>query len=171
MPKQKRHSGAKKRFKVTGTGKLLRRKAMNHYLGKKSAKRKRSFGRQHDVDPSDTREVKRLLGDLAERSRVVDGDVCEHLAVELDSGLAAAGDELVVREALSARGRVDANDPEPAHVALAPLAVAVRVDERVLDRLVRDLIPRVARADVALGCVENLLAALAGRHRALDAGH
>jgi ribosomal protein L35 len=47
---------------VTGTGKLLRRKAMNHYLGKKSAKRKRSFGRQHDVDPSDTREVKRLLG-------------------------------------------------------------------------------------------------------------
>ncbi len=28
MPKQKRHSGAKKRFKVTGTGKLLRRKAM-----------------------------------------------------------------------------------------------------------------------------------------------
>ena len=35
---------------------------MNHYLGKKSAKRKRSFGRQHDVDPSDTREVKRLLG-------------------------------------------------------------------------------------------------------------
>jgi large subunit ribosomal protein L35 len=62
MPKQKRHSGAKKRFKVTGTGKLLRRKAMNHYLGKKSAKRKRSFGRQHDVDPSDTREVKRLLG-------------------------------------------------------------------------------------------------------------
>jgi ribosomal protein L35 len=36
---------------VTGTGKLLRRKAMkSHYLGKKSAKRKRSFRRQHDVD-------------------------------------------------------------------------------------------------------------------------
>ena len=63
MPKQKRHSGAKKRFKVTGTGKLLRRKAMkSHYLGKKSAKRKRSFRRQHDVHPSDTREVKRMLG-------------------------------------------------------------------------------------------------------------
>ena len=63
MPKQKRHSGAKKRIKVTGTGKLLRRKAMkSHYLGKKSAKRKRSFRRQHDVDGSDTREVKRMLG-------------------------------------------------------------------------------------------------------------
>jgi large subunit ribosomal protein L35 len=63
MPKQKRHSGAKKRFKVTGTGKLLRRKAMkSHYLGKKSAKRKRSFRRQHPVDSTDTREVKRMLG-------------------------------------------------------------------------------------------------------------
>ena len=63
MPKQKRHSGAKKRFKVTGTGKLLRRKAMkSHLLGKKSAKRKRSFGKDHAVDPVDTREVKRLLG-------------------------------------------------------------------------------------------------------------
>ena len=63
MPKQKTHSAARKRFKVTGTGKLLRRKAMkSHYLGKKSAKRKRSFRRQHDVDPSDTREVKRMLG-------------------------------------------------------------------------------------------------------------
>ena len=63
MPKQKRHSGAKKRFKVTGAGKLLRRKAMqSHYLGKKSAKRKRSFRRDQDVQRADQREVKRLLG-------------------------------------------------------------------------------------------------------------
>ena len=63
MPKQKRHSAAKKRFKVTGTGKLLRRKAMKaHLLNKKSAKRKRSFAKDHDVHPADAREVKRLLG-------------------------------------------------------------------------------------------------------------
>ena len=63
MPKQKRQSAAKKRFKVTGTGKLLRRKAMkSHYLGKKSAKRKRSFRQQQDLHDSDAREVKRLLG-------------------------------------------------------------------------------------------------------------
>ena len=63
MPKQKRHSGAKKRFKLTGSGKLLRRKAMkSHLLGKKSAKRKRSFRQQQDVHGSDTREVKRMLG-------------------------------------------------------------------------------------------------------------
>ena len=44
MPKQKTHSGAKKRFKVTAGGKLLRRRAMkSHMLEKKSAKRKRKF--------------------------------------------------------------------------------------------------------------------------------
>jgi large subunit ribosomal protein L35 len=63
MPKQKTHSAAKKRFKVTGTGKLLRRRAMqSHYLEKKSAKRKRGFRRDDPVNPVDVREVKRLLG-------------------------------------------------------------------------------------------------------------
>jgi large subunit ribosomal protein L35 len=48
---------------VTGTGKLLRRKAMKaHLLSKKSAKRKRSFAQDHSVHPADAREVKRLLG-------------------------------------------------------------------------------------------------------------
>ena len=41
---------------------MLRRKAMNHYLGKKSAKRKRSFAKDHAVHSADTREVKRMLG-------------------------------------------------------------------------------------------------------------
>jgi large subunit ribosomal protein L35 len=63
MPKQKRHSGAKKRFKVTGTGKLLRRKAMkSHYLGHKSPKRKRKFSKDQPLHGSDVREVKRMLG-------------------------------------------------------------------------------------------------------------
>ena len=63
MPKQKTNSAAKKRFKVSGAGKLLRRHAMkSHNLEKKSAKRRRSFRRDHAVDGSDTREVNRLLG-------------------------------------------------------------------------------------------------------------
>ena len=63
MPKQKRHSAAKKRFKVTATGKLLRRKAMkSHLLSKKSAKRKRSLAKDHPVHAADTRGVRRLLG-------------------------------------------------------------------------------------------------------------
>jgi large subunit ribosomal protein L35 len=63
VPKQKTNRATKKRFKVTGTGKVLRRHAMkSHNLGKKSAKRKRAFRRDQTVDGSDTREVKRLLG-------------------------------------------------------------------------------------------------------------
>ena len=63
MPKQKRHSATKKRFQVTGTGKLRRRRAMkSHLLEKKSAKRKRGFRQKDDVNPADVRSVKKLLG-------------------------------------------------------------------------------------------------------------
>ena len=63
MPKQKTNSSAKKRFKITGSGRLLRRHAMqSHNLEHKSAKRKRAFGSDHAVDESDVREVRRLLG-------------------------------------------------------------------------------------------------------------
>ena len=63
MPKQKTSKAAKKRFKVTATGKLLRRPAMrSHLLEKKSAKRKRGFRRLRAFKSQDRREVKRLLG-------------------------------------------------------------------------------------------------------------
>ena len=63
MPKTKTGSGAKKRFKVTGSGKILRRHAMqSHNLEGKSAKRKRDFGRDEAVHPSDVREVRKQLG-------------------------------------------------------------------------------------------------------------
>jgi large subunit ribosomal protein L35 len=63
VPKQKTNKAAKKRFKVTGTGKVLRRHAMkSHNLEKKSAKRKRAFSNDQPVSAQDTREVKRLLG-------------------------------------------------------------------------------------------------------------
>jgi large subunit ribosomal protein L35 len=63
MPKQKTNSAAKKRFKVTGAGKLLRRHGMkSHNLEHKSAKRKRAFRTDQDVAPADAREVRKLLG-------------------------------------------------------------------------------------------------------------
>ena len=63
MPKQKTSSSAKKRFKLTGAGKLMRRHAMkSHNLEHKSAKRKRAFSNDQPVAPSDVREVKKLLG-------------------------------------------------------------------------------------------------------------
>ena len=63
MPKQKTNSSAKKKFKVSGTGKILRRHAMqSHNFEKKSAKRKRAFGHDHPVAEADAREARRLLG-------------------------------------------------------------------------------------------------------------
>ena len=63
MPKQKTNKATKKRCKLTGTGRVLRRHAMkSHNLEKKSQKRKRAFRSDQPVAGADTREVKRLLG-------------------------------------------------------------------------------------------------------------
>ena len=63
MPKMKSHSNTKKRIKVTGTGKLMRRHGMkSHILEKKTPKRKRAFARDEHVAAADTPMVKRLLG-------------------------------------------------------------------------------------------------------------
>ena len=62
MPKMKSHSGTKKRFKVTGGGKVRGRSAFtSHNLGKKSAKRKRHLGRPVEVAKPDSQRVERLL--------------------------------------------------------------------------------------------------------------
>ncbi len=63
MPKTKTHSASKKRFRLTGSGKLVRRHAMkSHLLERKSPKRKRGFRKVYDVARADAKEVKRLLG-------------------------------------------------------------------------------------------------------------
>ena len=63
MPKQKTSSGAKKKFKVTGTGKLLRRNAgQSHNLEHKSPKRKRAFSKDLPVARANVLAVKKLLG-------------------------------------------------------------------------------------------------------------
>ena len=62
MSKMKTHSGAKKRFKVTGTGKLRRQQAgLNHILEKKSPGRKRRLSADVDLAPGDAARIKRLL--------------------------------------------------------------------------------------------------------------
>ena len=62
MPKMKSHSGAKKRFRKTGSGKLKARHGMtSHILEKKSAKRKRKLGRPVTVAKPDEARVKGML--------------------------------------------------------------------------------------------------------------
>jgi len=63
MPKTKTHSGAKKRFKLTATGKVRGRSAFSsHILEKKSPKRKRRLGAPAEIAKSDVKRVKTLLG-------------------------------------------------------------------------------------------------------------
>jgi len=63
MPKMKTHRGAAKRFKVTGTGKIMRRKAFrSHILEKKASKRTRRLARETEVTGGDRAHVQRQLG-------------------------------------------------------------------------------------------------------------
>jgi large subunit ribosomal protein L35 len=63
MPKMKTHSGAKKRFRLTSTGKVRGRKAFSsHILEKKSPKRKRRMSRPAVISKHDEKRVKTLLG-------------------------------------------------------------------------------------------------------------
>jgi len=63
MPKMKTHSGAAKRIKITGTGKLRRRQInMKHILEKKPTKRTRRLKRDEVFSPGDEARMKRLLG-------------------------------------------------------------------------------------------------------------
>ncbi|NLG65150.1 MAG: 50S ribosomal protein L35 [Actinobacteria bacterium] len=63
MPKMKTQSAAKKRFRLTGSGKLVRRRAFRtHLMEAKSAKRKRSFRKAAMLSKADTAGVKKLLG-------------------------------------------------------------------------------------------------------------
>jgi large subunit ribosomal protein L35 len=63
MPKMKTHRGAAKRFKITGTGKILRRKAYrDHLLEHKPSTRTRRLGREAEVTGGDKKHVERLLG-------------------------------------------------------------------------------------------------------------
>ena len=62
MPKQKTNSAAKKRFKLTGTGRVKRKKAFaSHILTKKSQKRKRNLRETTLVAKVDEKRVKRML--------------------------------------------------------------------------------------------------------------
>ena len=62
MPKMKTHSGAKKRLRRTGTGKIKREKAFrSHILTKMSQKRKRSLRKAGLVDPADAKRINKLI--------------------------------------------------------------------------------------------------------------
>ncbi len=63
MPKHKSHSGAKKRFKLTGSGKVKRQQAnRRHYLEHKSSRLTRRLKGDKLVSKGSIKQIKRMLG-------------------------------------------------------------------------------------------------------------
>jgi large subunit ribosomal protein L35 len=63
MPKMKTHSGASKRFRLTGSGKVMRRRAnRNHLLEHKPSRRTRRLWDDVVLSAADTKRAKKLLG-------------------------------------------------------------------------------------------------------------
>ena len=63
MPKMKTHKGSAKRFRRTGTGKIMRAKAFkSHILTKKSQKRIRGFRKEAELAPADVKVVSQRMG-------------------------------------------------------------------------------------------------------------
>ena len=61
MPKMKSHSGTKKRFRRTGTGKMRAKAFKSHILSKKSTKRKRGFRKETEIAAADRKVIKSRL--------------------------------------------------------------------------------------------------------------
>jgi len=63
MPKNKTHSGSKKRFRLTGSGKVMRGQAgKRHYLEHKTSRYTRRVTGEVVLAPADVKKIKRLLG-------------------------------------------------------------------------------------------------------------
>ena len=62
MPKMKTHKGTAKRFKITGSGKVRRRKQGSNHLRRKKAKRtRRTYSQDQPVSDADSKRIKRIL--------------------------------------------------------------------------------------------------------------
>jgi len=89
----------------------------------------------------------------------VDGEVGQHLAVDLDTGAGEPADKSAIGHAMLAAGRVDALDPERAEVTLALLAADIIMLQRFIDRGIGRGDVVLAAAAEALGLLQDFVAA------------
>src|SRR2546423_6154338 len=110
-------------------------------------------------------------GDFAKRRRLVDREVGEHLAIEVDVGEFQAVHELAVAQSIGARRRADANDPERAELALLELAAREGEIQRALDLLFRMAIELALGAAIAASQFQNVFTFLQSLVSAFYAWH
>src|SRR6185295_2653392 len=104
---------------------------------------------------------RRDLRDGRKTLRIGDGDVGQHLAVQRHVRLAEPGDESAVAQAREPGRGVDPDDPQRTEIPLLPGPVTAGVVQRALDGLIRALVAVLPPAPVALGQLENPIAATA----------
>ena len=92
-----------------------------------------------------------LVNNSLESGGVVEGEVSENLAVDLDAGLVDKTHELGVRKVLHAGGSVDTLNPKSAEVALLVLAVAVSVGETLFPSILGNGPHVFAAAEITAG--------------------
>src|SRR5204863_461662 len=112
-----------------------------------------------------------LAGDLVESRLVANGEVREHLAIDVDVGALQARHERAVAHAELAHRGVDASDPQRPELAFLLPAVAIGVLPRFHQRLLRDPVDVLAPAAEALRLFEDFLVARARRYASLDSWH
>ena len=108
--------------------------------------------------------------ELGKRLGIVDRQVRQDLAVDLDARELQAVDEAAVGQTVGTNRRVDARDPQLAEVALAQTAPDIGVAQGAGDLLGRSAVLLGLRPEVALGMLVNLPAALLGVDRLLNSG-
>jgi len=96
----------------------------------------------------------------AKAGRLPDGHIGQHLPVDGDAGFLQPVDELAVGHSLCPAGGVDAEDPEPAHVAFALAAVEIGIAQRVYHRLGGPFDEPVFRAAMTAGQGQDFLMAM-----------
>ena len=109
-----------------------------------------------------------MLDDCGEGGGLVDGEVGEDFAVELDAFLLHAADELTIADAVLAGSVVDAGDPEGAEVAFAVATVAVGIAEGFDDALFGEAEAASAVMLHAFGGLQDLFVFFAGGNTSFD---
>src|SRR3982074_2906722 len=115
--------------------------------------------------------VFRNLHQPGKGTAVAHGQVSQHFAVDLHTGLAKAVHQLVVGQPRLSRGGVDPRDPEGAHLSLAAPAIAERISDCVQDRLVGGPEQELLGEAEALGAIEDRLVTAMRWYSSLDSGH
>ena len=111
------------------------------------------------------------LGQLGKSSGVVDSQLSQHLAVDLDTGNLQTVHEGGIVHAVHLAGSRDTGDPQGTEVTLLQLAADISVGQGLHDSLVGNTEVLGLGTPVALGHLQNFISSLARHHRALNSSH